>query len=81
MILGNVKEFSLKELKRYNGKVGNRAYVAYDGVIYDLTDSFLWQDGKHQVIHYAGEDLTDGLDKAPHGIDFLKRFPVIGKLK
>ena len=39
-----------------------------------------WRNGKHQVIHEAGEDLTEALAKAPHGIEMLLRFPVIGKL-
>jgi len=46
-----------------------------------VTDSFLWKGGKHQVTHYAGTDLTGELEKAPHGLEFLKRFPIIGKLR
>jgi predicted heme/steroid binding protein len=76
-----MKSYSLEELKEYNGKNGNRAYIAYEGLIYDVTDSFLWQGGKHQVSHYAGLDLTGELDKAPHGVEFLIRFPVVGYLK
>jgi len=40
----------------------------------------LWQDGRHQVLHTAGVDLTASLDQAPHGTDLLERFPVIGLL-
>jgi predicted heme/steroid binding protein len=76
-----MKKLGLEELKQYNGKNGNKAYIAYEGLIYDVTDSFLWHGGKHQVSHYAGENLTGELEKAPHGIEFLKRFPVIGNLK
>lgn len=76
-----MKEFTRKELKRFDGKNGNRALIAYEGLIYDVTNSFLWQDGRHQVKHLAGSDLTGELDKAPHGIDFLKRFPIVGKYK
>jgi len=39
-----------------------------------------WQDGRHQVLHAAGADLTASLDEAPHGVDLLARFPVIGML-
>ncbi len=76
-----MKEFTKEELKEHDGREGRKAYVACDGFIYDVTDSFLWKDGKHQVTHHAGEDLTNELDEAPHGIDFLKRFPVVGRLK
>ena len=76
-----MKEFTLNALTRYNGKNGMPAYIAYKGQVRDVTDSFLWQNGKHQVIHKAGEDLTSALEKAPHGEDLLKKFPVIGILK
>ena len=76
-----MKAFTKKELKKYNGREGKKAYVACEGKVYDLTRSFLWKNGKHQVTHFAGEDLTGELERAPHGIDFLKRFPVVGRLK
>lgn len=76
-----MREFTKKELKKYDGREGKKAYVACEGKVYDLTDSFLWKDGKHQVTHFAGEDLTGELERAPHGMDFLKRFPVVGRLK
>ena len=76
-----MREFTKKELKKYDGGECKKAYVACEGKVYDLTNSFLWKDGKHQVTHFAGEDLTGELERAPHGIDFLKRFPVVGRLK
>jgi len=76
-----MRKFSKKELTKYDGKEGRKAYIAHDGLVYDVTDSFLWKDGKHQAIHFAGNDLTEELKKAPHGIDFLKRYLIIGKLK
>jgi predicted heme/steroid binding protein len=53
-----MQEFTLEELKRYNGKHGSKAYIACRGLIYDVSSSFLWRDGKHQVSHHAGRDLT-----------------------
>ena len=61
------KTFTLKELAKYNGKNGNRAYVAIRGKVYDVTDSALWPGGEHQSSHQAGHDLTAELDLAPHG--------------
>lgn len=73
--------FSKEELARYNGKNGAPAYIAYKGKVYDVSNSFQWRSGRHQVLHNAGEDLTDSLEQAPHGVELLERFPVIGTLQ
>jgi hypothetical protein len=36
--------------------------------------------GVHQVLHHAGCDLSNALEKAPHGFDLLEKFPIIGEL-
>lgn len=33
----NLKEFSIEDLKEYNGKEGRNLYVLLDGKVYDLT--------------------------------------------
>jgi len=33
-------EFTLEDLKKFNGKNGTPAYVACDGKVYDVSDSF-----------------------------------------
>jgi predicted heme/steroid binding protein len=76
-----MRTFTRKELARYNGKNGTPAYVAFKGKIYDVSGSFLWRDGSHQVTHHAGEDLTDSLDQAPHGAELLERFTIVGTLE
>jgi predicted heme/steroid binding protein len=76
-----MKEFSKEELARYNGKNGAPAYAAYKGNVYDVSGSFLWNDGNHQVLHNAGADLTDAMEQAPHGRDVLGKFPVVGTLQ
>jgi predicted heme/steroid binding protein len=75
-----MKEFTGEELARYNGKNGKPAFIAYKGKVYDVSNSFLWKDGAHQVLHSAGVDLTDALEQAPHSEDVLKKFPVVGIL-
>ena len=75
-----MRRFTKNELGQYNGKDGAPAFIAYEGKVYDVSCSFLWQDGRHQVLHTAGVDLTASLDQAPHGADLLERFPVIGML-
>lgn len=74
-------EFTLEDLKRFNGKDGAPAYVACNGKVYDVSGSFLWKDGEHQVTHKAGRDLSDEIKKAPHSIELLEKFPIIGVLK
>jgi predicted heme/steroid binding protein len=46
-----------------------------------VSASFLWKDGVHQVVHRAGVDLTNALEQAPHGEDFLERFPLVGVMR
>ena len=76
-----MRTFTKKELAQYKGKNGFPAYIAYNGRVYDVSSSFLWRDGKHQVIHKAGVDLTASLEQAPHGAELLERFPIVGTLQ
>jgi predicted heme/steroid binding protein len=76
-----MKEFTKEELAHYDGKKGKPAYVGYDGRVYDVSASFLWKDGTHQVLHSAGVDLTVALEQAPHGADALRKFPLVGILR
>lgn len=76
-----MREFSPKELAEFDGRYGRPAYVAHAGKVYDVTGSFLWQGGRHQALHWAGEDLTGELGKAPHGPELLEKFPSVGILK
>ncbi len=76
-----MRRFTKEELRRCNGRNGAPAYVAYRGVVYDVTALFLWKGGRHQAMHEAGEDLTEALDRdAPHGPEFLERCPRLGIL-
>ncbi|MGQ9543116.1 MAG: cytochrome b5 domain-containing protein [Candidatus Bathyarchaeia archaeon] len=75
-----MKAFTEEELAEYNGKNGKPAYIAYKGKVYDVSASFLWKDGDHQVLHKAGMDLTEALEQAPHGEDVLEKFPMVGIL-
>ena len=75
-----MKEYTLGELAKYNGKNGT-IYVAYKGQVYDVSsDSYLWKDGSHEGCT-AGKDITEEMDKTPHGAEILKKYPVVGTLK
>ncbi len=75
-----IRRFTERELRRYSGRDGAPAFIAYRGGVYDVSQSFLWQNGSHQALHVAGGDLTNSLDAAPHDGDLLKRFPMVGML-
>lgn len=73
-------EFTREELAQFNGKDGQPAYVAVDGVVYDVTQSGAWADGQHNGFE-AGQDLTEALaNEAPHDDSNLDGFPVVGNL-
>jgi predicted heme/steroid binding protein/predicted small secreted protein len=71
---------TLEELAAYNGKDGMPAYVAVDGVIYDVTDVPEWSGGDHNGFS-AGNDLTEQIKTvSPHGVAKLTGVPVVGRL-
>ena len=76
-----MKEFTPDEFAKYDGGNGNPVYVAYDGKVYDVSESKLWRSGVHMKRHHAGNELTTDLQAAPHEKDVLERFPQVGILK
>ncbi len=62
-----MKEFTAKELESFTGKGGSPAYTSYDGKIYDVSGSQMWEEGLHFGTHWAGKDLTEEMSSAPHG--------------
>ena len=67
------------QLALRNGQDKPQIWVAYNGVIYDVTESKLWRNGKHYE-HWAGQDLTDELKDAPHSEKVFEKFKVVGKI-
>lgn len=76
-----MKEFSRKELAKYNGKDGQPVYIAHDGKVYDVSESKLWKTGAHMMRHESGADLTEDIGAAPHDTEVLGKFPQVGILK
>lgn len=75
------REFSEQELIRYDGSRKMPVYIAYQGIVYDVTTSTHWRTGEHHELHYAGQDLTDELPDAPHTDLVFRKFPIVGVLK
>ena len=78
--MDDLPEYSRSHLALRNGQDKPEIWVALHGIIYEVTQSRLWRDGKHYE-HWAGQDLTDELKDAPHDAKVFEKFKVIGKLK
>ena len=60
------RSITRRELSYYNGDRGRRKYVAYRGVVYDVTDCPKWRTEMHEQLHWPGQDLSSELPDAPH---------------
>ena len=74
-----VPTYTKSQLALRNGQDKDQIWVAYQGLIYDVTRSRLWRNGKHYE-HWAGQDLTAELADAPHNQNVFDKYEVIGKL-
>lgn len=74
---------SLPELRRNNGERGSRKYIAYQGIVYDVTDCPKWKPDLHELLHFPGQDLTSELPDAPHKEEVFQHdcIKVIGRLE
>jgi predicted heme/steroid binding protein len=73
-------QYSKQQLALRNGQDKPEIWVAFRGLIYDVTESRLWRNGKHYE-HWAGQDLTEELKDSPHTETVFEKFSVIGVLK
>jgi predicted heme/steroid binding protein len=70
---GAEKRFRRTDLLRADGAAGRPVYVAYRGVVYDVSDCPKWRTGFHEQLHFAGQDLTGELPEAPHTAEVFTR--------
>lgn len=73
------RNFTLEELSMYTGKDGNPAYVAVNGVVYDVTNNAAWAAASHFGLT-AGKDLTSEFTSCHAGQSVLSKLIVVGKL-
>ncbi len=77
--MDSLPEYSQAQLALRNGQDREEVWVAFEGVIYDVTKSRLWRDGKHYE-HWAGQDLTEEFSDAPHTEYVFDKFKKVGTL-
>lgn len=70
--MDNQKQFTLGQLRQFHGDHAP-AYIAYNGIVYDVSNSHRWKNGHHELLHWAGLNLTDELGNAPHFDEVFKR--------
>lgn len=72
--------FTSEELAAYDGQDGRPAYIAVDGVVYDVTEVRQWSSGTHFGFE-AGADVTEALSgSAPHGANQLNQAEIVGSV-
>ena len=75
-----LKGYTRAQLALRNGQDRPEIWCAYQGLIYDVSSSRLWRNGRHYE-HWAGQDLTTELQKdAPHTENVFDKFEVVGRL-
>ena len=79
MDLNELPVYNKFQLALRNGQDREEIWIAFEGIIYDVTNSRMWRNGTHYE-HFAGQDLTPELKDAPHTKAVLEKFPVVGKL-
>ncbi|WP_149914429.1 cytochrome b5 domain-containing protein [Sphingobacterium cavernae] len=57
--------YTKSQLALRNGQDRPEIWVGFKGYIYDVSESRLWKKGMHYE-HWAGQDLTEELQDAPH---------------
>ena len=77
------KRISESQLHLFDGDTDERMYVAYKGIVYDVTDCPKWRRGNHEGLHFPGQDLSVELDnQAPHagGVFSHPCVKIVGRL-
>ncbi len=72
-----IQTVTLAELAKYTGQNGQPAYIAVNGLVYDVTS--YWKNGQHKGLQ-AGTDMTTAFAGSPHSQAILNDLPVIGQL-
>ncbi|HSI78359.1 MAG TPA: cytochrome b5 domain-containing protein [Lunatimonas sp.] len=74
-----MKKITKNQLALYNGQDKPEIYIAFNGLVYDVSSSRLWRNGRHYE-HWAGQDLTGELPDAPHNANVFDKFEPVAFL-
>ncbi|WP_158858591.1 cytochrome b5 domain-containing protein [Lunatibacter salilacus] len=74
-----MKKITKNQLALYNGQDKPEIYIAFNGLVYDVSSSRLWRNGQHYE-HWAGQDLTGELPDAPHNANVFDKFEPVAFL-
>lgn len=79
--LSDERIFTVEMLAQYDGANGKPAYVAVNGIVYDLSLEPTWGGGTHFGL-YAGKDLSDQFNGCHGGMqDVLRNLPQVGVMQ
>lgn len=71
---------TFSEFERNNGR-NAPAFVAVNGIVYDVSGSRSWAGGNHKNQHNAGQELTHDITRlSPHGVGRIRNMPSYGVL-
>jgi predicted heme/steroid binding protein len=68
--------FSVMEIRKFDGSDGPM-YIAYKGIVYDVSESRRWKTGLHEGLHFPAQDLTGEMEEAPHSEEVLLHLGII----
>ena len=73
------KDFTQEELSKHTGKDGNPAFVAVNGIVYDVTNNAVWAAATHFGLT-AGKDLSGAFASCHVDKTILSKLISVGKL-
>lgn len=79
-VQGEQKVFTISELSKYDGKNGRPAYVAVNGIVYDVTNNPAWAAATHFGLQ-AGTDVTAAFASCHANQDILSKLKPVGRLQ
>ena len=73
--------FTEMQLHRFNGE-DEPMYIAYHGIVYDVSNCPKWRLGMHENLHFPGLDLSGEMTEAPHKAEVFQRpcVKIVGRL-
>jgi predicted heme/steroid binding protein len=74
------REFTIEELSNNDGSGGKPAYVAVNGIVYDVSNEPTWGGASHFGL-IAGKDLTAQFNGCHGALQILSKLPRVGILK